>query len=228
MKVSGRYKGKRGEQYVSRKQSAGPHLGHRIDLDYFLPYIEHRHTVLDFGCGTGGMLSLLTGFVAEAEGLEVNPTAMRMARESGLKVYSHLADIPNDKQYDVVVSNHVLEHIRDVCTNLELVRQHLKPRGLFITKLPLDDFRSKIQRNWSTDDIDFHLHTWTPRNFANTLIESGFRVAECRIITSAWHPKLFPLARFGLGAPAFWAFALVKRRRQLFAVAVNETSTPSI
>jgi len=90
--------------------------------------------------------------------------------------------------------------------------------------LPIDDAHTAYQRDWSRNDSDHHLQTWTPRLFANVLFESGFEVKECRVITSAWHPRLFPLMKIGLGPFAFWMLALIKRRRQLFAVAINPFS----
>ena len=42
---------------------------------------------------------------------------------------------------------------------------------------------------------------------------------EIRIVTSAWHPRLFPLLKIGLGKLAFRALAVLKHRRQLLAVA---------
>jgi hypothetical protein len=92
-----------------------------------------------------------------------------------------------------MTSNHVLEHVRDVCSTLERVRQAMKPGGRVVIKLPFDDVHERKQRGWSRDDLDFHLHTFTVRNFANVLFESGYDVERCEVITSCWHPRLFPL-----------------------------------
>jgi predicted SAM-dependent methyltransferase len=139
-------------------------------------------------------------------------------------VFSSFDALVHEPRYDVIVSNHVLEHVRDVCSTLEKLRAHLKPGGRLVVKLPIDDAHTAYQRDWSRDDSDHHLQTWTPRLFANVLFESGFEVNECRVITSAWHPRLFPLMKIGLGPLAFWMLALIKRRRQLFAVATNPFS----
>jgi len=194
-------------------------MGYAINLSYFAPYLAARDRVLDFGCGNGGMLRLLSERVAHAEGLEVNPAARKLALEAGLTVHGSLDALPPGSLFDVVVSNHVLEHVRDASTTLEQVRELLPPTGKLLLKLPLDDWRASNQRRWAPNDIDHHLHTWTPRSLGNTLQEAGFAVDSCRVITSAWHPKLFPLARLGLQKPAFWAFAALMKRRQLFAVA---------
>jgi SAM-dependent methyltransferase len=198
--------------------------GYAIDFAYFRPYLKGTDVVLDFGCGNGGILRLIEQMVEHAEGLEVNPASASIARLQKLTVFSSLDALAHEPRYDVIVSNHVLEHVRDTCSTLEELRAHLKPGGRLVVKLPIDDARAPYQREWSRDDSDHHLQTWTPRLFANALFESGFEVNECRVIASAWHPRLFPLTKIGLGQFAFWMFALIKRRRQLFAVATNPFS----
>jgi cyclopropane fatty-acyl-phospholipid synthase-like methyltransferase len=222
-KVSGHYLGQAGEAYVAARQSPRrEEYGYRLNLEHFLPYLRPDDRVLDFGAGTGGMLRLLRAHVAEAEGLEVNPAAARLAREhSGCTVYESLEQVAAGERYDAVVSNHVLEHVRDVCSTLEQVRERMKRGGRLVLKLPLDDWRDPAQRAWSRGDVNHHLHTWSPRSLANTLYESGFDVRESRVLTQAWHPRLFWLRRFGLDRAAFWALAALKHRRQLVAVALR-------
>jgi len=224
MRISKHYIGARGENYTAQKQSDPLGIGYAIDFEYFHPYLKESDFALDFGCGNGGILRFVAKTVRRADGLEVNPAAATIAREQGLTVFSSIDQLPK-QTYDVIISNHVLEHVRDCCDTLERLRQCLKAGGRIVVKLPIDDARSSYQRTWNRNDSDHHIQTWTPRLFANALFESGYEVDECRVIASAWHPKLFSLARFGLERLAFWLLAVVKRRRQLFAVARNPEPT---
>jgi len=216
--ISSHYKDERGRRYAALVQNDPCSLGYALNLEFFRPYIKQTDHVLDFGCGNGGMLRLLSRYVAKAEGLEVNAASAEMARAAGLNVYAGVDELPREAAYDIVVSNHVLEHVPDVCATLERLRQCIKPGGLFVTKLPIDDFRSSHQSRWSRENLDHHLHTWSPRLFANVLFEAGYGVRECRVSTSAWHPRLFPLVRLGVASVAFRLFAILARRRQLMAV----------
>ena len=218
-KISKHYAGNAGEEYSRRIQSDSNLHGYAINARYFVPYLKPTDRILDFGCGNGGMLSLLKKEVACAEGLEVNPASAALARAHGLTVYGGVDELPQGPTYNVIVTNHVLEHIRDVCGTLEALRSRIVPGGLLVAKLPIDHISDAHQRGWSEDDIDHHLQTWTPRLFANVLFESGFVVKECRILTAAWHPKLFPLEKLGLGSLAYWLLAQFKHRHQVFAVA---------
>lgn len=211
----------RGSDYVARRQAELDHPGFKINASYFKPFIRSTDHVLDFGCGNGGMLPFLQKWAADVEALEVNPVAAQLARNRGFVVHGSMDSLGTEARYDVIVSNHVLEHVRDVPSTLEELKSVLKPGGRLVVKLPIDDIRSSHQRRWSRDDVDRHLQTWTPRLFANVLFDAGFEVLECRIITSAWHPKLFPLEKLGLARLAYWAFAILMARRQLFAVAVK-------
>lgn len=224
IQASEHYTGQRGADYAAKRHSSHQSVGYDLNFDTFRPHINAGDRVLDFGCGNGGMLPRIQSHGAEPEGLEVNPAAGAIAREAGFTVYPALDEIPADRQYDVIVSNHVLEHVRDPSSTLEQVRRFLRPGGTLVLKLPIDDVRAKLQRGWSREDVDHHLHTWTPRLLANTLFEAGYEVESCRIYTSAWHTKLLRFAKTPLGPPAFWLFAILKNRRQLIAVARNPAS----
>jgi 2-polyprenyl-3-methyl-5-hydroxy-6-metoxy-1,4-benzoquinol methylase len=222
--ISDHYLGEQGKAYQSARQTDPSDRGYAIDFEYFRPYLQGGDAVLDFGCGNGGILRHIRQLVTRVDGVEVNPSVRQVAVASGVTIYSHLENVPAENRYDVVISNHVLEHVRDVCGILESIRRVLKPGGLLLLKLPFDDANSRYQRMSSTRDIDHHLYTWTPRLLANLLQETGYEVRSCEIITSAWHPRLFFTERFGLHWLAFWLFAILKRRRQTFAVAVNPDS----
>jgi 2-polyprenyl-3-methyl-5-hydroxy-6-metoxy-1,4-benzoquinol methylase len=216
--VSNHYKGTAGTRYVHMRQQDQHHIGYTLDFEYFKPFLKSTDCVLDFGCGNGGILRLVVQHVRRAEGVEVNASAAAIARSSGLTVYSSVETLPDDSLYDVVISNHVLEHIRDVTSTLEYLRQRIRTKGLLLLKLPMEDWRAADSQVWSSDDIDHHLQTWTPKLMGNVMYESGFDVHDIKIITSAWHPKLFPLIKLGLAPLAFWALSVAKRRRQLFVI----------
>ena len=219
---SAHYTDASGEAYVASRQSNPDSLGYALNFSFFRPHLKPTDVVLDFGCGNGGMLKHLAAAVSRADGLEVNPAAAQIARACGHAIFGGIAEIPTDAAYDAIVSNHVFEHVRDVASTLEQLRTRLKPGGVLITKLPIDDWRNPQQQTWSASDVDHHLHTWTPRLFANVLFEAGYEVREVKVICSAWHPKLFPLVKLGLGGLAFRALAVIKHRRQLLAVGARK------
>jgi 2-polyprenyl-3-methyl-5-hydroxy-6-metoxy-1,4-benzoquinol methylase len=215
------YEGEAGSRYFAARQSEELHIGHKMHAEFFLTHLSEAHSCLDFGCGNGWLLRSLQDQIAVVEGVEVNPLARAYAEQHGAKVFSSLEEIPRDRMYDAIVSNHVFEHIADVPAVIRSLREHLSVGGCFIIMLPIDDFRAKYQRGWDMNDVDRHLHTWTPRLIANNLFMCGLRVESIKIVTSAWHPRLLWLGRFGLHRIGFWLFATIKRRRQLLVVALR-------
>jgi len=162
--VASHYQGAAGEKYSKgRRQDVVAHLGYVMNARFFLPYLRKDMHVLDFGCGNGAMAKAIQPYVNSIEALEVNEFPRKVAiNEQQLTVYAGLEELPHTKKYNAIVSNHVLEHIPSVIDTLKVLYEHLAPGGIFLTMLPIDDFRAKDNREWHADDLDHHLHTWTP------------------------------------------------------------------
>jgi SAM-dependent methyltransferase len=118
------------------------------------PYVRPTDTVLDFGCAGGGMLGGLPG--ARKIGVEISDVERTAAmRDHGVEAYKTLAEVP-DGIVDVVVSNHTLEHLAGLYDALCQLKPKLKPDGLLVLVLPIDDWRA--QRTWDSNDINRHLY----------------------------------------------------------------------
>jgi SAM-dependent methyltransferase len=174
---------------------------------------------VDFGCGGGDLLRALE--CSGRIGVEINPIARQHASGMGIDCYADLAKIP-DEVADVVISNHALEHIPCPIEALRQLRCKLKPDGILALSVPIDDWRS--QRSYDPDDRNHHLYTWTAQLLGNLLQEAGFFVQarDISVRTHAW-PRYYPLLYTRLPLRWFNAvctiWAMVTRRRQLFAVA---------
>ena len=103
--VGRHYSGGAGQEYFAYQQSLGD-LGAVLDARKIRPYVQGRHTVVDFGCGAGGILIGLGA--PEPIGIEVNEAARRVAESRGLRVAASPSDLPAAIA-DMVISNHALE-----------------------------------------------------------------------------------------------------------------------
>ena len=215
MSAGRHYSGAAGERYFAYQRDLGE-LGAVLDARKIRPYVRGRDTVVDFGCGAGGILLGLG--VPNPIGIEVNEAARRVAESRGLRVVARAAEL-EDATADMVISNHALEHTTAPLEELRELRRILKPDGVLALWLPIDDWRT--QRTPDPADPNHHLYTWTPQLIHNLLSEAGFRVQRTQIVTHAWPPRTawfmrLPEAWFDVVARV-WAVA--RRRRQLLALA---------
>jgi SAM-dependent methyltransferase len=215
--ASAHYEGKQGEIYFAR-QNIKAHIGGKIEARKFAGFIREQDSVLDFGCGGGFTLRNIP--CLRRAGVEINPSAQAVAAANGLECFGDLAEIP-DNAFDVVFSNHSLEHVPNPILALKEMRRVLKPGGKLLLVLPIDDWRR--QKTFRPGDVDHHLFTWTPQLLGNCLVEAGFdpRHLSPRVLTHAWFPgcrrvfAVFPRPVFDALA---YVWSVVTRQRQAMAV----------
>jgi SAM-dependent methyltransferase len=214
--TSAHFRGRRGIDYFALQDRLAE-SGAELNLWKFERYVTKRDTVVDFGCGTGALISRLP--CLRRIGVEVNAPAREKARQRGIETFTSSAEL-SEALADLVISNHALEHTLHPFAELREMRRALKPGGKLVLWLPLDDWR--WQRSPRDQEPDNHLYTWTPRLLGNLLTEGGFDVETVRVVTTAWRHNYVGfhrrLPRIAYTALTF-ATAVALRRRQLYAVA---------
>jgi len=215
------YFGKRGNLYYQNQSRNGAAWG-KIRARTFIPYIDERHDVLDFGCGGGFVLDAIS--CRQKIGVEINPTARDAANEKGVKCFESLESI-SDSSVDVVISNHCLEHLGQPIETLLGLRRVLKEGGRLIIVVPIDDWRNQMEV--VEDDVDFHLYTWTPKLLGNMVTLAGYRLDAVKIWVQ-YQPVLRFLPNLYESIPG-WLFNLImrthsalRRRREIVAVALKK------
>jgi SAM-dependent methyltransferase len=115
---------------------------HFADLHgFFRRFVEHdtsRSTLLDFGCGHTGYISLYSEHFGRSVGLDVVDYAARY--DEGIEfLLSNGRDIPlPDRSVDVVVSHSTLEHVEDVEFTIGEINRVLVDGGhAYLTVSPL-------------------------------------------------------------------------------------------
>jgi SAM-dependent methyltransferase len=216
--VSGHYLGHKGEEYFFKvKQGAYGTLHGQIEAHKFCHFIRPSDIVLDFGCGSGGLLQALECY--RRIGVEINPIALQRSKEVGNECYTDLCEVPN-RIADVVISNHVLEHVPYPIEALRQIKSKIKPGGILVLCVPIDDWR--VHKNYQPDNPNHHLHTWTIQLLGNTLSEAGFAVhdGDISVLTHAW-PRYYQFLYKRLPLPLFnflcTVWAIFMKKRQLFA-----------
>jgi 2-polyprenyl-3-methyl-5-hydroxy-6-metoxy-1,4-benzoquinol methylase len=88
--------------------------------------------VLDFGCHTGTLLSMLEPRY-ETHGIEINHAAAAIAatRVSG-RILPFLSEMPSHEHFDVIVASNVIEHLPSPAQFMAELATHLAPGGILI------------------------------------------------------------------------------------------------
>jgi len=111
---------------------------HRLVLLEMQARVPNGASVLDAGCGTGGMMSQLKNW--DMHGIDLSPAAISHCQQRGLKQVqcASVHDLPFETaSFDCVLSLDVLYHeqIHEAQALDEMVRV-LKPGGIMILNLP--------------------------------------------------------------------------------------------
>lgn len=142
---------------------------------------DRKGAVLDVGCGSGNLLEALreSGHT-DLEGVDFDPKAVQVAREAGLNVSAGEVNAVARRDFDVVLMNHVIEHLPSPEKALREVANHLKPSGIFVIRTP--NSRSFLAqcfgRDWRGLEPPRHLNIFTTQSLALLAKKTGFRPVE--------------------------------------------------
>jgi len=131
-------------------------------------------SILDFGCGKGGFLSLLkkNNISQNLTGLELNKKNNRNINLDGIKCIFELTD--SNEKFDYIFLNHVFEHLDNPVGVLKDLVSRLNKNGKLIIEIPHgNDFLIKRADLKSFKDFTFwseHLCLYTEK-FITSLFE---------------------------------------------------------
>jgi SAM-dependent methyltransferase len=126
--------------------------------------------VLDFGCGRGKFLDVLRSCGWDTFGIE---PAMATAFER----HQRLDVIPATPDFDLVIANHVLEHVTDPLTLLRQFAAATRPGGFLLVGVPrLDTLPIHRDRSYVISWI--HVTAYTSTCLLGLLQRSGWQAVE--------------------------------------------------
>ena len=131
-------------------------------------------------------------------GLEIDPNAVKAAKEQGLNViegsFNHLAQVT--ESFDCVICSHVLEHVYEPSTLIDLLTKKVKPQGVLLLSLPnsKSHVRSLYGANWRGVEAPRHLGIPALSKVVELLRAKGFSNAQQR---QAAHSAPYHAERLG-------------------------------
>ena len=129
--------------------------------------------LLDIGCNVGNLVAAAIEHGFEAEGVDLDPSAIAHGQSLGRPV-SRTALDELQGPYDVIVMNHVLEHVSDLRPFLGEVDRLLAPGGLFAVQVPC--YKGVVPRlmreRWFAWAPDEHVWHFTTDTLPKVVLES--------------------------------------------------------
>jgi SAM-dependent methyltransferase len=144
----------------------------RIVVDQIENVIRLRpgSSILDAGCGTGGILEALQGKY-NIDGMDISATAVRLCHDAGLssvRVGTFDTDPFPGKTFDLILLLDVIEHIPDDIAALAAARKRLNAGGHILITVPAYQFL------WSAhDDLNHHQRRYHRKLLRDRMEQAG-------------------------------------------------------
>ena len=158
------------DEYFNWQRATGE-FSARVNSPRFQRFIQATDRVVDFGCGGAYLLAALTA--GEKLGVEINPAAVRMANQNGVRCVKSVEEI-TEGWADVIISNSALEHVPNPLQILQALRTRVRVGGRVVFSVP----HEHTSWHFKADDINHHLYTWSPMSAGHLFMEAGFDVQD--------------------------------------------------
>jgi len=157
--------------------------------------------IIDLGCGEGVLLKLLEENLKNVEifGIDINPNILKLNKF--LKANIKVADITDtgfpDNFFDIAFCLDVLEHFENLEQPIGEIKRILKPNGLLVVSLPIENWFYKLGRFFSKGTISEKKGPCSSPHFGNAkTIENFLCSNELEIIKKICLPKMPFLSLF--------------------------------
>lgn len=138
--------------------------------------------VMDVGCGGGAFLSRAAMLGADIQGVEPNQHGYATCKSKGLPVFngqiSDFVAAHPDRKFDVVTSNHVVEHHPAPVEMLKDMASALTDDGYVWFSVPNAATHAARVLNWRwhSTDLPVHLMQFTPESTVEMIERAGLKV----------------------------------------------------
>lgn len=141
-----------------------------------------RRSILDFGCGNGGFLNILKGEgYNDLSGIELEKFAREKINAEGIDCREDIDQFAQ-RNFDVITSFHVIEHLKEPAKWLSKIRGHMKDDSLLYIETPnADDALINMYHCKTFADFTYwscHVFLYTARTLQKLLGNNGFEVVK--------------------------------------------------
>lgn len=150
---------------------------------------EKPMSLVELGCGTGAVIMECQrrGLARELTGIDYSHRAIEYLKTHSTGIHCVVADVmapayAADREFDVVVVSHVLEHLEEPLAFLQSLRSKLRFRYL-VAEVPLEDLWASRLKNLvrnRSENAAGHVQFFTAESFEDLIRSAGFRIERRR------------------------------------------------
>jgi 2-polyprenyl-3-methyl-5-hydroxy-6-metoxy-1,4-benzoquinol methylase len=163
-----------------------------LESKIILKWIGKEKKVLEVGCHSGGFSQWIQKQNCEVTGIEINSKALEEAKPFLMEAFC--GDIENEdfwknlseKKFDVIMFEHVLEHLANPWKILKQCKNILNKNGMLIIALPnISNADSRF--NMFIGNFDYsetgvmdktHLRFFNQKTIREMIVQAGFNIQE--------------------------------------------------
>ncbi len=133
--------------------------------------------LLEVGVGSGSFLNAARKQGFEVMGCDLSlPICTRVSRRFGIGMHSEpLSKLTGKSRFDVIVMNHVLEHVHQPIAFMEDVRRLLAPGGVVHVAVPNIACWEAALSGWTSYE-PYHLTYFDPQTLSRTILAGGLAI----------------------------------------------------
>lgn len=151
-----------------------------------LRHVEMRPgmRLLDVGCGGGVFLRMARELGAVVQGVEPSSHGAATTAKAGIPVFNGMLEsfieANPEARFDLITSNHVVEHHSKPASLLAQMKALLAPGGkiwFWVPNAGCDPAR-RLNWRWHSADLPYHLMQFTPQSVRKVVTEAGLEVSH--------------------------------------------------
>lgn len=173
------YKKESGTNYHQKKYLLNDNISLLISKkrkEKFEPFISADDKLLEYGVGGGFNIRLID--CKEKVGFDIAESVREQIAQLNINFKSAIDDIP-DSYFDVVICNHVLEHVHSPIDTLVIIKAKMKAEGKLLLTVPYEHKKKFLKYNG--EDEDFHLFAWNVQTLTYMTKSLGFTCIKTEV-----------------------------------------------
>lgn len=143
---------------------------------------NQKGNILDIGCGTGSFLSVMKKAGWNTLGLEPDPEARKIAKETNQIDAHDISDLfLLNRQFNAISMWHVLEHVSEFNSYLSKIHSLLTDNGKVIIAVPNPTSYDALKYSsfWAAYDVPRHLWHFSPSSIEKLFKSHNFKLDSC-------------------------------------------------